>query len=146
MEYSEIREKLKLCYSCGTCTGSCPVARVEPEQNPRRFIDAVLNSEDISVLQNYEPLWLCTTCYACEDRCPQGINITTLLIQLKNIAAKEGYVPPSIKAELETVIANGVTTPPSQSILKRREKLNLPEIPEPNLEAMQKLIRLTLND
>jgi heterodisulfide reductase subunit C len=146
MDFDEIKHELQVCFSCGTCTGSCPISRFEPEKNPRRFIQAVLKSQDMSVLEDFEPLWLCTTCYACEDRCPQGINITNLLIKLKNIASKQGYIPSSFKAELETLIANGVTTPPVQSILTRREKLNLPELPQPNLDQMRKLINITLED
>lgn len=146
MDLEEIKHELQVCFSCGTCTGSCPISRFEPEKNPRQFIQAVLTSQDLSILEDFEPLWLCTTCYACEDRCPQGINITNLLIKLKNLAAKQGYVPPSFKAELETLIANGVTTPPVQSILTRREKLNLPELPQPNLDQMRKLIHLTLEE
>lgn len=148
MDLQEIKQQLQVCFSCGTCTGSCPIFRVNPDKNPRRFIQAVLNTTDlnISVLEDFKPLWLCTTCYACEDRCPQGINITTLLVKLKNIAAKHGYVPESVKAELETIIANGMTSPPGKGILMRRKKLKLPELPEPDLQAMQTLIHLTLDE
>ncbi|MFW9856879.1 MAG: 4Fe-4S dicluster domain-containing protein, partial [Candidatus Thorarchaeota archaeon] len=147
-DINEIKNQLQVCFSCGTCSGSCPIFRVNPEKNPRRFIRAVLDSSnsDISVLENFEPLWLCTTCYACEDRCPQGINITTMLVKLKNIAARHGYVPESVKAELETIIANGTTSPPGKSILMRRKKLSLPDLPQPDLPAIQKLIHLTLDD
>ena len=44
------------------------------------------NYELESELEKNDLLWLCTSCYQCEDRCPEGVPLTTLLIRLKNMA------------------------------------------------------------
>ncbi len=31
-------ERFKLCFSCGTCTATCPVAEIDENYNPRRII------------------------------------------------------------------------------------------------------------
>jgi len=31
-------------------------------------------------------LWNCTTCYSCQEYCPQGIQVTDILYELKNQA------------------------------------------------------------
>ncbi|MBE0416067.1 MAG: heterodisulfide reductase, partial [Dehalococcoidia bacterium] len=30
-------ENIKLCFACGLCTASCPVADIDPEYNPRKI-------------------------------------------------------------------------------------------------------------
>jgi heterodisulfide reductase subunit C len=34
-------------------------------------------------------LWACLGCYQCQDHCPQGVRITDVFYELKNIAIKE---------------------------------------------------------
>ncbi len=31
-------------------------------------------------------LWDCTTCYLCQEHCPQGVKVTDVLYELKNLA------------------------------------------------------------
>jgi heterodisulfide reductase subunit C len=33
-------------------------------------------------------LWGCVTCYQCQEYCPQNVQVTDLLYQLKNLAVK----------------------------------------------------------
>jgi len=33
-------------------------------------------------------LWDCTTCYQCQEHCPQGVKVTEVLYELKNLAIK----------------------------------------------------------
>jgi heterodisulfide reductase subunit C len=33
-------------------------------------------------------LWDCVTCYQCQEHCPQNVQVTDLLFQLKNLAVK----------------------------------------------------------
>jgi heterodisulfide reductase subunit C len=34
-------------------------------------------------------LWDCVTCYQCQEHCPQGVKVTDVLYELKNLAIKE---------------------------------------------------------
>jgi heterodisulfide reductase subunit C len=31
-------------------------------------------------------LWDCVTCYQCQEHCPQGVKVTEVLYELKNLA------------------------------------------------------------
>ena len=48
-----------------------------------------------------------------------------------------------ISAEMEAILESGSTAAISQMILKRREKLGLPELPSPNIDEVQKLLNAT---
>lgn len=51
-------ENIKLCFTCGLCTASCPVADINPEFNPRKIIHMVLLGIRKEVLSSSLP-WLC---------------------------------------------------------------------------------------
>jgi heterodisulfide reductase subunit C len=36
-------------------------------------------------------LWDCVTCYQCQEHCPQGVKVTDVLYELKNLALKETF-------------------------------------------------------
>jgi len=36
-------------------------------------------------------LWDCVTCYQCQEQCPQGVKVTEVLYELKNLAIKNVY-------------------------------------------------------
>jgi heterodisulfide reductase subunit B len=141
--FKQIRHLLEVCYQCGTCTASCAVGLVNAEKNIRSLIQKVINATDDSILDEDNLLWLCMTCYQCEDRCPQGIPLATLLVELKNIAAKKGWIPSSVQKEMQTIAEHGFTFPPVRSILLRREKLGLPDLPELDQDEIRTLINIT---
>jgi heterodisulfide reductase subunit C len=140
LEFKEIKRLLNVCYQCGTCVSSCAAGLVNPQQNLRRLIQNLINTADESELNQNDHLWLCTNCYQCEDRCPEGVPLTTLLIRLRNMAAARGFIPASVQKELETIAAHGFTYPPAKSIISRRRRLGLPDLPRPADAEMQTLI------
>ena len=91
-------EKLFHCFSCDTCTLSCPVRANDEDYNPRTIIRLVLLGAKKEVLSS-AMIWLCASCFLCYERCPQDVGVTELMDALKNIAAREGYVPKSMKAQ-----------------------------------------------
>ncbi|MCK4848364.1 MAG: 4Fe-4S dicluster domain-containing protein [Candidatus Heimdallarchaeota archaeon] len=141
-EFEKYFELAKACYQCGTCTAGCPVFRQLSQFNPRVIIESVF-LENSEKLFDELPIWLCSNCYTCSTRCPQGIDVTHVLTQLKNLSVKLKNVPPGIITEMEAILETGRTAAISQSILKKREKLGLPELPEPNLQEIQKLLDVT---
>jgi len=142
LEFKEIKRLLNVCYQCGTCVSSCAGGLVNPEKNIRKLIQSLIDSADISELRNSDLLWLCTSCYQCEDRCPEGVPLTTLLIRLKNMAADRGLIPDSVQKEIDTLGTQSFTFPPAKSIIARRKRLGLADLPRPAKTEMEALIKL----
>ena len=55
-------ENFKRCFSCGTCTASCPVSEVNPDYDPRKIIRMALLGMRREVLGS-ETIWMCFRCY-----------------------------------------------------------------------------------
>ena len=119
-------EDLLNCYACGTCTAGCPVRALDPRYNPRRIIRRVLlGDEDILA---GEEIWLCTSCYTCQERCPQNVRITDLINALRNMAVEAGYSPPGIAMQSKFVADFGRLYELSEFDNKKREKMGLPPV------------------
>ena len=92
-----------------------------------------------------EALWLCTTCYTCQERCPRGIPITDALLELRRLAVKEGFMLPEHRLISEMVLECGHAVPLDEETKKKREELGLDPIPETVQkypEALQELKNL----
>jgi heterodisulfide reductase subunit C len=114
------------CMQCGICTGSCPSGR-HTGLNTRRIIrDARKNR---AVLSDKD-LWLCTTCYTCQERCPRGIPITDTLLELRRLAVREGFMLPEHRQVSKMVLGCGHAVPLDEETKKKREELGLDPIPE----------------
>ncbi len=142
-EFKELYDKVKLCYQCGTCAGGCPVFKQYSRFNPRRIMEKLLAGEFTKELFDDQQIWFCTGCYTCSTRCPQGIDICHVINGLKNMAVKVKNTPEGIITEMTAILETGVTAGISQSALKRRTKLELPEILPPDLNEVQKLMEVT---
>lgn len=133
------------CMQCGTCTGSCPSGR-HTGLNTRRILrDARKNK--VAVLSD-DSLWLCTTCYTCQERCPRGIPITDALLELRRLAVKEGFMLPEHRKISEMVLEYGHAVPLDEETKKKREELGLDPIPETiqkypeELEELKNLLKM----
>jgi heterodisulfide reductase subunit C/nitrate reductase gamma subunit len=81
------------CFTCTTCTSACPV--VWNYSNPRDVLGlvphqiiraAVLGLSDL--IFRSRMLWSCLGCYRCQDVCPQGVCVTDVLYELRNMAVR----------------------------------------------------------
>jgi len=100
-------EGIRQCYACGTCTAGCPVRRFHPAFNPRRIIRMVLLGMRDQVLK--EPfVFLCATCYTCQERCPQGVRISDVMRALKNLAVEQGMR--TLREDGARKVLAGITT------------------------------------
>lgn len=132
----EIAEKLakrvdtKSCFQCGSCVSACPVARLTDGElyHPRRIVRATLEGEASKLLEQ-PSLWLCTSCHACLEHCPQKVPVSELVQDLQNLASEMGVTPDDIVSEVENIITTGWALAPSESVNKRRVELGLPPIP-----------------
>ncbi len=139
-EFKHLYDKVKQCYQCGTCAGGCPVFKQYNKFNPRRVMEKLLLGEFDEKIFDEQQIWYCTGCYTCITRCPQEIDVGHIIVELKNMAAKINNVPPGIITEMDAILESGSTAVISQSILKKREKLELPILPKPDMNEIQKLM------
>lgn len=121
-------EMLSACFACRTCTASCPISAIDNKFNPFRIIRMALYGLKKEVLTS-DFIWLCSSCYACQERCPQGVCITDLMTLLKNLAFKEGNMPPGIRAQRDLIKGEGRIYPLDDFDNKKRAKAGLPPIP-----------------
>jgi NADPH-dependent glutamate synthase beta subunit-like oxidoreductase len=97
-------EKLKNCFECGICTGSCSMAELLGEDyNPRTLLEKIFQSPD-EVLTS-DQLWLCGWCYRCYKRCPQGLKLPEIFLFMRATAVEHGHTRPVEKA-LEKIVEN----------------------------------------
>jgi heterodisulfide reductase subunit C len=93
-------EHFNRCFTCGTCTAICPVAEVHPEYDPRAIIRMAVLGMRQQVLSS-DLIWMCAQCYTCSSRCPQDVKFADVMGILREMAVKEGYVPPERQAQVE---------------------------------------------
>jgi heterodisulfide reductase subunit C len=122
-------EHIRRCFACGTCTASCPVREVTERYNPRRIIHmAVLGLREAVLSSDF--IWLCSTCYACYERCPQDVRITELMHAIKNIAVREGHIHPSFRTQVDLLEQHGRLYDITSFENERRTEQGLPAILE----------------
>lgn len=131
-------ETLTLCYQCGTCASSCPVAKLTKRFNPRTIIKNALLGNREKVLTD-GAIWLCCSCFNCQERCPQGVEIADLIFALRNIALKEGYVPKAFIDMASSLLSEGRVVPVTKFMMRRREKVGLPPVLDTGVEALNKI-------
>lgn len=84
---TDIREMVRACIQCGTCTGSCPNAHAM-DHTPRQLWRMVLMGEQDRIFAS-KTFALCSACYTCSLRCPRGLPLTEAMAALKQTAARE---------------------------------------------------------
>lgn len=140
-------DSLEYCFQCGTCTGSCPSGRRTPYRVRQiiRKANVGLKDEIIS-----DPtLWMCTTCYSCQERCPRKVRIVDVVKLARNEAAKAGFMAPAHKAVGSFVIKTGHGVPINDATMELRKAVGLGELPPTThqfpeaLEEVQKIIKAT---
>jgi len=120
-------KKLSYCQDCGSCTGSCPMAKVLPElYNPRKLLQRV--SHDLQELLKSEELWLCAWCYRCTERCPQGIQPTEAFLLARNLASQACMIPENPKAIMRQIMRSGRSVSVPEDFDEWRAEYDLPPI------------------
>ena len=93
-----VKEGLKTCINCGTCTAICPAAEFY-RYDPRRIVDTVQrgNDEDIEALLKSDTIWYCGECLSCLTRCPRRNGPGLVIMALRDLSARLGYFVESEK-------------------------------------------------
>ena len=133
-------ENLTRCYACGTCTAGCPVREIDERYNPRRIIRMVLLGMKDRVLKS-DFIWMCSTCYSCEERCPQDVKLTDVMNAIKNLAVKEGHIHPAYTAQVDLIKGSGRLYEIDEFDNKKREKAGLPAL-DTKVDEVAKIIDL----
>jgi succinate dehydrogenase/fumarate reductase iron-sulfur protein len=103
--------RLEDCIECGICLSACPVAAagtgfVGPAAlaAAARSIEEPRSSEREDVLawiNRPEGVWQCTTCRACVDRCPAGIEPMAGIVDMRRMLVERGDVEPLLAQALQ---------------------------------------------
>ena len=119
------------CTKCGRCHEVCPARTAGAPLSPRdlildlrQWVDeqsgglAVLDREDRSVKPGADAeiagdvikartLWSCTTCMACVQTCPVGIEHVPTIVQLRRTLVEEGNMDPTLQQALQSLAGQG---------------------------------------
>lgn len=113
------------CADCGRCSDNCPANTVGRPLSPR-FITikgrdlafkkyplttgdrvAGLGNPLIGTIYEEDEIWSCTTCGACEQECPLGIEYIDKFVDLRRGMVDEGTVPQSLQKPLSALEKRG---------------------------------------
>ena len=100
------------CTECGRCTEVCPATAAGTPLAPRQLIldlrDRLYqDGEEQSDGNGSEPLipddvlWSCTTCMACVEACPVGIEHVPTIVDMRRNLVNEGDLDPLLQQTLE---------------------------------------------
>ena len=93
-------ENLMMCYSCGSCTATCPISEIDDSFNPRMIIKKSLLGYKEEVL-NDDDLWKCIQCRRCVAHCPQNVKFADIMRVLRNMSIEAGYYPEELKDKID---------------------------------------------
>lgn len=89
-----VNQSYKSCYSCQRCTNICPVVR--SYDNPVEALDLLphqliysLGIGNTELAMGAKMIWSCSTCYLCQEHCPNQVELTDIFYTLKNKALKK---------------------------------------------------------
>jgi heterodisulfide reductase subunit C len=134
------KEEFYRCLQCAICTGSCPSAQVIEGFNPREIIlRYMLYGEQEEVLAD-ETLWCCTTCHACQERCPHQITISGLLTHIMNMAARRGNLPKPLKEHIKLMAETGWSVRATSHSDRVRRELGLKPLKRPNAVEIRSIL------
>jgi ferredoxin len=118
---------LDACTKCGKCHVVCPAAASGAPLSPRDLVldlrefaeGAVgvrsslhvgpLFDQSASLFEavRAETIWACTTCMACVEICPVGIEHVPIVVELRRQLVERGELDPQLQSTLETIYTTG---------------------------------------
>jgi heterodisulfide reductase subunit C len=105
-----------LCVHCSVCSATCPA--VEFMDHSPRMLLAMINAGMKDEVLASNTFWTCSSCFACSERCPQGIQPAQIMYALKRYSLwhsryKEGLIGPDFSRRfVKTILKNGKSYEP----------------------------------
>lgn len=84
-------KNLNRCFSCGACSGICPVSQAIPDFDPRKIIHMVRMGLKDRLLKS-DLLWFCSQCKSCVFVCPQDVRFAEIVESLWDMGYEQGYI------------------------------------------------------
>jgi heterodisulfide reductase subunit C len=109
-------EKIDLCFQCGACSSGCPMTQ-EMDQLPSKVIRMTQLGLDEALAS--KTIWVCTTCFNCEVRCPRGIDIANVMEALRVMMLRKKYD----RVSLDELSAEQLRELPQIAIVSNQRKL-----------------------
>lgn len=128
------------CYQCSACVAVCPAARFTKEFNPRKILLKALLGMEEELLGEGSPIWLCTNCYSCYERCPQDVRPIEVIVALKNMAVEKGTAPANLSKLSDNIAKTGLSVTISSAVNRKREQLGLPALKTIPIDELQKIL------
>lgn len=123
------------CTECGRCTSECPANQTGKKLSPRKImmdtrdrleeVGKVLDANNgewkddgKKLLDDHisrEELWACTTCNACVEACPIGIDPLSIILEMRRyLVMEESAAPSDLNNMMSNIENNGAPWPFSQ--------------------------------
>ena len=120
------------CTECGRCTSECPANQTGKKLSPRKIM---MDTRDrlVEVGENYrknkkkhipdgkellndyitkEELWACTSCNACVEACPIGIDPLSIIMDMRQyLVMEESSAPGDLNNMMGNIENNGAPWP-----------------------------------
>jgi heterodisulfide reductase subunit C len=114
------------CTECGRCTDACPASQTGKKLSPRKIMmdtrdrleevsvnidkNGEFQDDDRSLLDDFisrEELWACTTCNACTEACPIGIDPMSIIVEMRRyLVMEESAANPSLNTMMTNIENN----------------------------------------
>jgi len=105
-----------LCVHCAICSATCPAVEFM-DHSPRQLL-AMINAGMKDEVLASNTFWTCSSCFACSERCPQGIHPAQIMYALKRYSLwhsryQEGLIGPDFSRRfVKTILRNGKSYEP----------------------------------
>jgi heterodisulfide reductase subunit C len=129
------------CYQCSACVAVCPAARFTKNFNPRIILLKALLGMEGELIGENSPIWLCTNCYSCYERCPQDVQPIEVIISLKNMAVEKGTAPAGLDKLSENISKTGMSVKVTPAVNRMRQELGLPELKKIPIEELKTILK-----
>ncbi|MFV8225786.1 4Fe-4S dicluster domain-containing protein [Christiangramia aquimixticola] len=122
------------CTECGRCTSECPANLTGKKLSPRKImmdtrdrveeVGEIINKngkfedDGKQLLDDYitrEELWACTTCNACVEACPIGIDPLSIILDMRRyLVMEQSAAPNELSIAMTNIENNGAPWPYNQ--------------------------------
>lgn len=122
------------CTECGRCTSECPANQTGKKLSPRKIMmdtrdrleeigeninkNGEFKDDNKKLLDDYisrEELWACTTCNACVEACPVGIDPLSIIMDMRQyLVMEESAAPMELNNAMTNIENNAAPWPYNQ--------------------------------